>query len=283
MGTPYIKVSTQITEHYKILRTPRSCRWAYIELLCYSARNMTNGYVPSEYADIVCTTAEIEALASNRLLDASPGGWQIHGYLDWQTDADLIEKRREAGRIGGIKSGQVRGTKSKQNAKQNPPESKQTPHDRSTIEALASNPDELEVEVEVEIEQVQVHAPTVPVGAGRKRHTYPADFESFWQTYPRRTAKGRAYRAYRDALKKIDHDALMAAADRYAHDPNLPKDGTKIPHPSTWLNDERWGDDSCPAAESAGPISAYASVAAQLLIDDRTAIAANSARLEIAQ
>jgi len=285
MAGPYIKVSTQIGEHYKILRTPREFRWAYIELLCYSARNLTDGYIPAEYANLACTTEEIEALASNRLLGASPGGWQIHGYLEWQTDSELIEKRREAGRIGGVKSGETRRAKSKQNAKQSGPESKQTPHDRSTVKASASNPDELEVEEEVEVEELQLLSPTVPVDAGRTRHTYSPDFEAFWKAYPRRQAKGAAAKAYAKAAKSVGRDALVAAATRYASDPNLPKDRTKIPHAATWLNDERWNDDDCPpdAGQRAGTISAYAALAAQLINDEQAALPATQQQIGIAQ
>lgn len=271
MATPYIKVAIQITEHPKILRTPRACRWAYIELLCYAARNLTDGFIPREYAAIVCTSDEIHALTDNRLLDPADGGWQIHDYLDWQTDSELIEKRRQAGRIGGVKSGASRRAKAKQTAKQTGTESKQTPHDQSTDEAHASKLREQEVEEEVEVE-----AKTTPRSTRTRKthHAYPPDFEEFWHTYPRRQAKQAALKAYLNACRSVGRETVMRGARNYAADPNLPTNPRLIPLPATWLNDGRWDDDPCPPdlTQQAGPISAYMAAAAELITQEQTAL-----------
>jgi hypothetical protein len=70
-------------------------------------------------------------------------------------------------------------------------------------------------------------------------------FESFWKSYPRKTAKGSARSAYAKALHKIDWRMLGVACDKYACDPNLPE-AQFIPHASTWLNQERWLDGALP-------------------------------------
>lgn len=70
-------------------------------------------------------------------------------------------------------------------------------------------------------------------------------FEEFWLLYPRRTSKGTARTAFAKALKKVDHDTLMGAVLRFASDPNLPEPQF-IPHPSTWLNQERYLDGNLP-------------------------------------
>lgn len=67
-------------------------------------------------------------------------------------------------------------------------------------------------------------------------------FEEFWSWYPRKTGKGAARKAYEKALKKRNHIALCDAANRLASDPNLPEPQF-IPHPATWLNEERWDDE----------------------------------------
>lgn len=68
-------------------------------------------------------------------------------------------------------------------------------------------------------------------------------FDAFWATYPRRVAKGQARRAWATAAKKHDADKILEAvsvfAVRVAHsDPKF------IPHPATWLNGERWADET---------------------------------------
>ena len=79
-----------------------------------------------------------------------------------------------------------------------------------------------------------------------------AAFTEFWQTYPRRTAKGAAVKAFRQALKKASADTIIAGAARYRDDPN--RDDAYTAHPATWLNAERWDDDPLPTPTA--PVSA---------------------------
>lgn len=67
-------------------------------------------------------------------------------------------------------------------------------------------------------------------------------FAAFWDAYPRKTAKGEARKAWAKAVKGgADPGVLIAAAVRYRDSPGRKPDYT--PHPATWLNQERWGDD----------------------------------------
>lgn len=83
----------------------------------------------------------------------------------------------------------------------------------------------------------------------------PAAFDRFWQVFPRRTGKGAARKAFERAVAKVGVDAVMAGAQRLADDPNLPE-AQYVPHPATWLNQERWDDDPLPARAGAAPSSA---------------------------
>jgi len=62
-------------------------------------------------------------------------------------------------------------------------------------------------------------------------------FETWWQAYPRKEAKGAAAKAYAKALTLTDPQALLDALDR-----NWPT-RKYIPHPATWLNSQRWLDE----------------------------------------
>jgi hypothetical protein len=77
-----------------------------------------------------------------------------------------------------------------------------------------------------------------------KRPTIEAHFEKFWTVFPRRKGKGEALAAFKRAVarKGVDPEAILAGAERYANDPNLPEPAF-IPHPATWLNQSRWDDD----------------------------------------
>jgi hypothetical protein len=65
-------------------------------------------------------------------------------------------------------------------------------------------------------------------------------FEDFWAVYPRKTGKGAARKAFRNATLTADPNILFHAAERYAASKLDPK---FTPHPATWLNQERWLDE----------------------------------------
>jgi hypothetical protein len=71
-------------------------------------------------------------------------------------------------------------------------------------------------------------------------------FERFWESYPRKVGKGAAWRVW--ASVRPD-EALLAvmlrAVDEQRRSAQWRKDGGQfIPHPSTWLNQERWSDSA---------------------------------------
>lgn len=88
-----------------------------------------------------------------------------------------------------------------------------------------------------------------PKGSSRKlpAHTRDADFSVFWRAYPRRVAKPEALKAFGKAIAKIPHPdplgVMLAGLERAKA---LWLDPKFIPHPATWLNQERWTDE--PAA-----------------------------------
>lgn len=77
-------------------------------------------------------------------------------------------------------------------------------------------------------------------------------FQAFWHAYPRRIGKGAARTAFAKAMKMCDGDTIIQAALKYSkHCESMGTERQYIPHPSTWLNQERWEDDL--EAEAATP------------------------------
>ena len=74
---------------------------------------------------------------------------------------------------------------------------------------------------------------------------FDADFETFWKEYPRKTGKGAAKRAFEKALLKgATLESLVSAVRRQKCGSQWTRDGGQfIPHPATWLNQERWEDE----------------------------------------
>ncbi len=68
-------------------------------------------------------------------------------------------------------------------------------------------------------------------------------FVHFWQIYPRKTAKKKALESWEKAVKKAAAAVILQGAQAFAawcerngEEPQF------IPHPATWLNQERWED-----------------------------------------
>lgn len=98
-------------------------------------------------------------------------------------------------------------------------------------------------------------APPLP-----KRTKCEERFDRFWAAYPRRVAKGAARKAFaklnpNDEL--LDRMLTAIAAQRVSPDWTR-NNGQYIPHPSTWINQERWDDEvtqSQPTPPSKGGIN----------------------------
>lgn len=80
----------------------------------------------------------------------------------------------------------------------------------------------------------------------RRQYTEGAekDFDAFWKEYPRKIAKPNAQRAFAKALGKSNLKAILAGLAKWKVSRQWTKDGGEfIPHPATWLNQERWNDE----------------------------------------
>lgn len=70
-------------------------------------------------------------------------------------------------------------------------------------------------------------------------------FDEFWKAYPRKVGKGKA----RNSFVKINpsqklYEKMMTALSMQKVSEQWTKDGGQfIPHPTTWLNQERWEDE----------------------------------------
>lgn len=70
------------------------------------------------------------------------------------------------------------------------------------------------------------------------------DFDRFYGIYPRRIGKGAARQAFTRAIKKKPAQLIIEAAHEFAcFCKRMNIDPKFIPHPTTWLNQERWDDE----------------------------------------
>lgn len=71
---------------------------------------------------------------------------------------------------------------------------------------------------------------------------YTDEFELFWSAYPSRVGKADAAKKFQKALKAVDVQTLVEAAKQYCKNKKV-LEGF-VCNPATWLNQERWKDES---------------------------------------
>jgi hypothetical protein len=90
-------------------------------------------------------------------------------------------------------------------------------------------------------------------------------FADFWTNYPRKISKGAALKAYKKALTKTDAETILKAVKAYP----WPADKEFLPHASTWLNGERWTDET--VETKTRPPQARPKQIAEMTEEERTA------------
>lgn len=84
--------------------------------------------------------------------------------------------------------------------------------------------------------------------------TEPIGFSEWWAFYPRKVGRRAAERAYAAALKRLpegvrDRGELLAGLSRANVQWHAEQKETQfIPHPATWLNQDRWKDEPATVA-----------------------------------
>ena len=69
-------------------------------------------------------------------------------------------------------------------------------------------------------------------------------FRAFWDAYPNKKNKAKVKLAHARALKKASGAEIISALHMQKASFDWTKDGGKyVPHPTTWLNGERWEDE----------------------------------------
>jgi hypothetical protein len=75
-----------------------------------------------------------------------------------------------------------------------------------------------------------------------------AHFEEFWNAYPKKLDKAKAFRAFKSAMKRAKFEDILAGVIAYRNDPQRNPDFTK--YPTSWLNADSWENEVAPSADS---------------------------------
>jgi len=222
---PWFKVDDGFSTSRKVIQIPRRDRFQAIGLWLmagnFAAKELTDGHIPAYVLDEMGAPDElVELLISVGLWDRDEQGeiW-FHDWCEYQPSASeyrekrkqVSEKRSEAGKHGAA----IRW-------------SKQSDGKPIANEWQKDSP-EPEPEPEPSITKV------IDIN-------HQESFDEFWSIYPRKVGKGASQQALTKALKRSTWLEILAGVQRLASDPNLPEKQF-IPHPATWLNEDRWSDE----------------------------------------
>lgn len=155
---------------------------------------------------------------------------------------EAYEKKAAAGKQGGSTTQAQR----KQNTSTHEAEAKQTPStsEADTKQSESGTQAQTKPDTDTEYDTDTVRD-TKRTRTREEAKEQLARFEKFWQAYPRHTDKQRAVKAWGkirpdDALL----DRMLAAIAQQKQSDQWTRDGgAYIPHPSTWLTQERWQDE----------------------------------------
>lgn len=125
----WAKLDDGFFDHPKVLVAGEDAANLYVRGLVWCCKHLTDGAIPREALRTLTGRRDAAALAAklvaSGLWEAREGGWAVHDFHDHNPTAaevkarrsELSAKRAEAGKRGGIRSGQVRGGEA--NTKQN--------------------------------------------------------------------------------------------------------------------------------------------------------------------
>lgn len=97
----YAKFDDRCDEHPKIAALSDRDFRAWFQMVLYSARNLTDGFIPTGIAR-QRWPRNIPTLMAARVVEPSPDGFVVHDYLEWNDSREAILKRRERAARGGV-------------------------------------------------------------------------------------------------------------------------------------------------------------------------------------
>lgn len=264
---PWFKVDDGLPFHRKVVAAGNPAMGLWVRAGAWSAHELTDGFVPDHMLPIMGTPAQVAKLIKVGLWVRVAGGVRFHQWNEEDrqpTSQSVREKRaRAAKRQAEWRARRAAGF----GAEAQVPASSNgvteplvtplvTAGVTPAVTAIPTRPDPTsspygEEETTPLPPADAAGAPGRPKSTSAKRPAEPAGFAEWYAAYPRHEARARAVTAYRTALGKrgITPEVLLAGARRYARLVEAEgREPCKIAHPATWLNGERWADETPPTA-----------------------------------
>lgn len=238
---PWFKVDDGLWGSAKWLATPPSARGLWCSAGSWSMDQLSDGFIPVHVIPILGgSDTDVAALIEVGLWDKHRTGFRFHDWDQYQPSRESVMTKREA---EAQRKADWRARKSGKAA--------------TTGRSPADVPDVSRRDKSVspaDVPDVSQPCPALPdptrpdpyISTPSSADEDP--FEAWWKHYPRKVDKGHARTAYKRAAKKTDHAMLLAAVQSFAQSTEG-SEARFIAHAATWLNGERWTDQSVDQSE----------------------------------
>ncbi len=94
----FAQIDDQMPDHPKLLAAGPMAGWVFVCGICYCARMLTDGFIPTgqvrKLADIDDVTPLVTRLITAGLWEETAGGYRVHDYTAWNPTAEQVKERR---------------------------------------------------------------------------------------------------------------------------------------------------------------------------------------------
>ena len=250
----YARLSNDFWQDRDVLKLRRrnpSAALLYVMAISWCSDHASDGIIAEDELLYVLNASDedVSDLAASGLLlrGSDEGCYVIRNYLKYQNSAEQIEQAKEK-----VKERQRRKRERDANKtvtdSDNESVTPMSRRDNESVTPMSFN-QEPRTKNQKNSSDEEFSLPQTPSQAEGAAESadedYPLGFEQFWETYPRKNGKRKAFEAWRKARWKTNNTFLISKAAQYAADPNREPGYTLTP--ANWLDGEHWDDDPLPA------------------------------------
>lgn len=238
----WFKVDDSFYDHPKVFDAPDCAVALWTRAGSWSARNLTDGYVPAGMLARLCDDPDRAAkeLVDRGLWKRSRGGYQFHDWSAYQPMREEVQASREK-----ISSGAVLGNHRRWHVQKGVTDADCVHCQQEQVSPPRSAPDRPADGGPESGASPPVPARPVPKEPKDMPASPPARWDEFWDAFPRKDGKKEAEAAFAKALKRgVDPQMMIDGALSYADRMTKARtDRSKIKMAQGWLNNDRWDDE----------------------------------------
>jgi hypothetical protein len=267
-GEVYIQLAVNFADNRKVRslkrygRDARAIRDLFVQMICHCKETLSDGFVGDDQIGLLVFPdsektgmRDAERLAAVGLIEKVTDGYMVTGFLERNPSKADVLRRAEAKAAGARMANHKRWhieegvsdprcvlcQKSDQTSDRTTDRTSDQSTDSDRVSA-DSGSESTESETESKSETETDRSERAPECGSDE----DPDFAAFWDAYPNKVGKGAARRAWRSAIRSRHDDPkqIILAAEHFRDLCQRERTEKKyIPHPSTWLNGERYNDD----------------------------------------